>query len=35
MEILEHHIKTEPCSTRPAYREGKIPKTVKVLTVDS
>jgi len=31
MEILEHHIKSEPCTTRPAYRDGKTPKSVKVI----
>jgi HEPN domain-containing protein len=30
MEI--HHAKQEVCTTRPAYREGKTPKTVKVYT---
>ena len=30
MEILEHHIKTEPCTTRPEYRAGKKNKNVKV-----
>ena len=30
MEVLDHHIKAEPCSTRPAYRAGKTPKNVKV-----
>ena len=31
MEVQKHHIKSEPCSTRPKYREGKIPRSVKVL----
>ena len=31
MEIQKHHIKSEPCYTRPKYREGKIPRSVKVL----
>lgn len=30
MEVLNHHIKTEPCKTRPPYRDSKIPKNVKV-----
>ena len=35
MEVQKHHIKTEPCSTRPTYREGKIPKSVKVLNLNT
>lgn len=31
MEIKPHHIKPEVCTTRPSYREGKIPKCVKVI----
>jgi hypothetical protein len=30
MEIEQHHIKSEVCTTRPKYREGKKPKVVKV-----
>ena len=30
MEVQAHHVKTEICATRPIYREGKIPKSVKV-----
>lgn len=30
MEVLQHHIKQEVCLTRPKYREGRIPKVVKV-----
>jgi hypothetical protein len=30
MDIEPHHIKSEPCTTRPKYREGKKPKVVKV-----
>lgn len=32
MEVLPHHIKPNVCLTRPKYREGKIPKAVKVYT---
>ncbi|CAF0775332.1 unnamed protein product [Brachionus calyciflorus] len=32
MEVLPHHIKPEVCHTRPKYRQGKIPKAVKVYT---
>lgn len=36
MEVLPHHLKNQVCQTRPKYREGKVPKTVKVqLTVTS
>ena len=33
MEVLNHHIKTEPCKTRPPYRDSKIPKNVKVIII--
>lgn len=32
MEVQPHHIKTEPCYTRPKYRDSKKPKNVKVYT---
>ena len=35
MEVQEHHIKLEPCSTRPKYREGNVPKVVKVIKIYS
>ena len=33
IEVLDHHLKSEPCTTRPAYREGKTPKSVKVASL--
>lgn len=30
MEVKPHHIKSPICATRPPYREGKTPKSVKV-----
>ena len=35
IEVLDHHIKSEPCTTRPAYRAGKTPKSVKVATLNT
>lgn len=32
MQVLPHHVKPEVCYTRPTYREGKVPKAVKVYT---
>ena len=32
MEVQPHHIKTEPCFTRPRYRDSKKPKNVIVYT---
>ena len=33
MDVLKHHVKQERCFTRPKYREGKTPRSVRVYSV--